>query len=259
MVHAEAYWFMNAALCLCSLPLGGKMAGLPAPRLTRLAAGAALGGAFALAALYVPRVAAIALVSLPLGVWLCFGRHGAQACLRCTLTTLCASLLLGGVLEWLMSAGMGALPSAISGLALCSFLYLLMRLLPSALCEVRQVELGFGGRSVILPAMLDSGNLLRDPITGLGVLVAPARALKPLFPDISDLCDACSLPVGFRLLNVRTAAGGGLWPMFRPDVCRLYLNGRACDAELLVAVAGRDYGGAQALVPISALPAKAPV
>ena len=45
--------------------------------------------------------------------------------------------------------------------------------------------------------------------------------------------------------------------MFRPDLCRIYLNGKACDAELLVAFAGCDYGGVQALVPMSALPANA--
>ena len=45
--------------------------------------------------------------------------------------------------------------------------------------------------------------------------------------------------------------------MFRPDECRIYLNGSACRANLLVAVAGREYSGVQALVPMSALPAGA--
>lgn len=102
--------------------------------------------------------------------------------------------------------------------------------------------------------MLDSGNLLRDPVTGLPVLVVPCKAARLLFPDIADPCDLYSLPLGFRLLNVRTAAGSSLLPLFRPDECRLYLNGRACQAQLLVAVAGREYGGVQALVPMAALP-----
>ncbi len=257
MIHAEAYLLCNAALCCCSLPLGGRLAGLPAPRLARLVICGLIGGVGALAALCLPEAAAAALVTLPLCVRLCFGRHGRQACLRAAFTTLCASLLLGGMLDWLMTLGLNALSAAAVSVPLCGFLYLLARLLPSSHCEVRQVELRRGGYSVLLPAMVDSGNLLRDPITGLGVLVAPARAVKPLFPEVRDLCDALSLPAGFRLLNVRTAAGGGLWPMFRPEVCRLYINGKACDAELLVAVAGRDYGGVQALVPLSALPSGA--
>lgn len=38
---------------------------------------------------------------------------------------------------------------------------------------VRQVELTVGEHSVLLPAMVDTGNLLRDPITGLPVMVVP--------------------------------------------------------------------------------------
>jgi hypothetical protein len=74
-----------------------------------------------------------------------------------------------------------------------------------------------------------------------------------LFPAIEDVHDLTTLPLGFRLLNVRTAAGSALLPMFRPDLCRIYLDGRSCDAQLLVAVAGRDYSGVQALVPMAAL------
>ena len=111
------------------------------------------------------------------------------------------------------------------------------------------------GNAVILPAMLDSGNLLRDPLTGLPVLVVPRKAARLLFPGVYDLGDLASLPLGFRLLNVRTAAGSALLPLFRPDECRLYLNGHPSEARLLVAVAGPEYGGAQALVPMAALSA----
>ena len=133
--------------------------------------------------------------------------------------------------------------------------YLLATLLPNALCDVRQVELRVDGNAVILPAMLDSGNLLRDPVTGLPVLVVPRKAARLLFPGVYDLGDLASLPLGFRLLNVRTAAGSALLPLFRPDECRLYLNGHPSEARLLVAVAGPEYGGAQALVPMAALSA----
>ena len=42
MVHAEAYFLWNAAMCLCALPLGGRLAGLPAPGRGALAASAGL-------------------------------------------------------------------------------------------------------------------------------------------------------------------------------------------------------------------------
>ena len=61
-------------------------------------------------------------------------------------------------------------------------------------------------------------------------------------------------PVSIQTNFVRTAAGSSLLPMFRPDECRIYVIGNACKARLLAAVAGRDYSGVQALVPLSALP-----
>lgn len=254
MVYAEAYLLYNAALCACALPLGGKLAGLPAPKPAALFYTAFFCGACALVPMLAPAFAGLALVGLPASVWLCFGRHGAQACVRCAVTTLCAAMLTGGAAAALKTAGLGALPAMVLATGLSMLLYMLATLLPTTLCEVRQVELRREDRSVILPAMLDSGNLLRDPVTGLPVLVVPERALRSLFPDTDDLCGLRSLPPGFRLLNVHTAAGGALLPLFRPDECRLYLNGHTCKAELLVAVAGREYGGVQALVPTAALP-----
>lgn len=250
---AEGYLLLNAAMCACALPLGGRLAGLDAPRASRLGRSGALCAACALLSLYAPALSALALGSLPACVWLCYGRCGVRACLRCSVTTLCASLLLGGAADCLLSHGAPIWPAAAAGTALAGLLYLLARLLPTVYRDVKQVELQVDGNAVILPAMLDSGNLLRDPVTALPVLVAPLRALRPLFPDVSDIGDIYALPCGFRLLSVRTAAGGALMPLFRPDRCRLYVNGAPAEAEVLVAVAGREYGGVQALVPMAAL------
>lgn len=254
MIHAEAYWFWNAALCACALPLGGRMAGLPSPGAKPLLWAAGMDGALALAAQLVDGFSPLALLGLPGSVALCFRSHGWPACVRCTLTTLFAAMLTGGALTACLSAGLTAVPSGLIAVGISLAAGLLMKLIPNVLCNVRQVELRVEERSIILPAMLDSGNLLRDPITGLPVLVIPARAARTLFPDLQDPSQLTALPLGFRLLHVRTAAGSALLPMFRPDACRIYLNGSACKAELLVAVAGREYGGVQALVPMSALP-----
>lgn len=257
MVYAETYLLMNAAMCLTALPLGGRLAGLPAPGRRALLFSAALGGLAALLTAWVPALAPLMLLSLPLAVLICFRAHGPSACLRCGVTTLGASFLTGGAASALMGGGMRPL-AAVSLAACISWLcYMLVTLLPSAMCEVRQVELRVGENAVLLPAMLDSGNLLRDPVTGMPVLVVPRKAAATLFPDAPDLCDLRGLPLGFRLLSVHTAAGSSLLPLFKPDLCRLYLNGNACKADLLVAVAGREYGGVQALVPMAALPRQA--
>ena len=251
MLHAESYLIWNMAMCTLSLPLGGKLAGLPVPGRRELSLSAVLSGITAAIGL---SAAPLALAGLPGSVALCFHRHGFPACMRCLLTTLFASFLLGGAMTALMNAGLTPVTSAAAALGMGIAASLLITLLPGAICDIRQVELRVEDHSIILPAMLDSGNLLRDPITGMAVLVVPGRAARALFPDLGNPDDLTSLPLGFRLLNVRTAAGSALLPMFRPDRCRIYVNGKACDSELMVAVAGRDYSGVQALVPMSALP-----
>jgi len=257
MIHAEAYMFWNAAMCACALPLGGRMAGLPAPAGRPLLLAAGLDGLLSILPMYLNALSPLALLGLPGSVYVCFHQHGLPACIRCSLMTLCASLLSGGSMTALVSGGMSALPAGALSIGLCLLVQMLMNLLPAALCDIRQVELRVEKRAIILPAMLDSGNLLTDPITGLPVLVIPQKAARTLFPDVRDMSCLNSLPLGFRLLNVRTAAGSSLLPMFRPDECRIHLNGSACRADLLVAVAGREYGGVQALVPMSALPSGA--
>lgn len=257
MIHAESYWFWNAAMCACALPLGGRMAGLAAPGARPLALAAGLDGLLALAAQRFAALSPLALLGLPGAVILCFRSHGWQACVRCTVTTLLSGMLIGGAMTACLNAGFSPPASGVLAACLSMAACLLMKLIPNVLMNVRQVELRVEDQSIILPAMLDSGNLLRDPVTGRPVLVIPARAARALFPDLGDPSRLTELPLGFRLLNVRTAAGSSLLPMFRPDECKIYLNGSACKADLLVAVTGQEYGGVQALVPMSALPAGA--
>ena len=61
--------------------------------------------------------------------------------MRCSVTTLCASLLTGGAALSLLSAGLRIAPALLLSALLSMLLYMLATLLPTALCEVRQVEL----------------------------------------------------------------------------------------------------------------------
>lgn len=257
MVHMESWIVWNAALCACALPLGGRMAGLPSPGKRPLGAAAILSAVLSAVPLYLPPLAMLPLLGLPGAVAICFHRQGLPTCVRCTFTTLLASMMTGGVMTALTTAGLDGSASAGIAIALSLVACLLVRMLPAALCDIRQVELRVDEERVLLPAMLDSGNLMHDPITGLPVLVIPQGAARTLFPDQLDWSALTALPLGFRLLSVRTAAGSALLPMFRPDECRIYLNGRSCHADLLVAVAGCEYHGVQALVPMAALPQSA--
>ncbi len=250
MLHGEGYLLGNMLLCGCALPLGGRLAGVSLPDVRSFLAALVVAGIAAVASLRVPLAG---LVSLPVCVWLAFRSQGRAAVRRCAVTTLCASLLLGGAVSALMAHGVQPWPAVGWSLALEGAFYLLIRLLPCVMKEIRQVELKVGERSIMLPAMVDSGNLIRDPVTSLPVLVIPLRAAHALYPEAAVIDPLRPLPKGFRLLHVRTAAGSGLLPMFRPDRCWLYLDGRRQETRLLAAVAGREYRGTQALVPLCAI------
>lgn len=250
MVHGESYLLGNMLLCGCALPLGGKLAGISPPEGRRLLAAACTAGLLSLPAVRLPL---LGLFSLPVCVWLAYRAQGRAAVWRCTVTTLCASLMVGGAASSLAARGVRPWACAGWSLALEGFCYLLVQLLPCVMKEVRQVELRVGERSIMLPAMVDSGNLMRDPVTALPVLVIPLKAAHALYPEAGTIDPLHALPRGFRLLHVRTAAGSGLLPMFRPDRCWLYLDGRRQETRLLAAVAGQEYRGTQALVPLCAI------
>ena len=153
------------------------------------------------------------------------------------------NLLLEGCLRVLYSAGLPALPAVLLASAVTLLLPGLgrrMRPLP-----VTRVEVRWRGRSVCLSALVDSGNLLRDGITGLPVVVCSQQALSPLLPRMYP----GMLPEGFRYLSVRTAAGGAdaLLPPGRCAAC--WGNGGWIPVEAVVGLTVDGYSGFQALVP----------
>lgn len=153
------------------------------------------------------------------------------------------NLLLEGSLRVLYSAGLPALPAVLlasAGTLLLPGLGQRMRPLP-----VTRVEVRWRGRSVCLSALVDSGNLLRDGVTGLPVVVCSQQALSPLLPRMLP----GMLPEGFRYLSVRTAAGSTLMPCFHPEGLRLLGNSGWMPVDAVVGLTVDGYSGFQALVP----------
>ncbi|MBQ4381885.1 MAG: sigma-E processing peptidase SpoIIGA [Oscillospiraceae bacterium] len=120
--------------------------------------------------------------------------------------------------------------------------------------QVCDILIERGGRSVRLRALADTGNALRDPITGREVTVISARAAGELFPpavaelmksgDAAGAVGACG--GGLRLVPCRTAAGRGLLAAFRPD--RLEVNGKPAPGLVAVSPDLDSEGGFEALL-----------
>ena len=88
-----------------------------------------------------------------------------------------------------------------------------------------RVRIRCGDCESAVTALVDSGNLLRDPLSGDPVLILPRNTFRRLtrLPEDSTL-----LP-GMRLLRARTASGITLMIVLRPDGIFL-LSGRKATA-----------------------------
>lgn len=244
-VNGEWFFAINGWINFLSLLLAARLSGRPFRR-ARSALAAGLGALYALAAYGawpplrgLPWAAAAALGMALLS----FGRQGAAL----FPLTLAAEMFFSGLCRFLRGRGM---PGAWALLCCGGAAAGLIRLLSAA--RVRparrlRLKIWLKGKSVLLPALRDSGNLLRDPLSALPVIVAPARRLAPLLPRGTDPRALTFLPFGFRLLRVRTAAGSRPMLCFHPDRIELLSGGRRAPADALIALSPEPLS--RALVP----------
>ena len=111
--------------------------------------------------------------------------------------------------------------------------------------EVR-VSLCFQGKSIRFPALIDTGNRLREPMSGLPVLIAEASLLDGLLGG--ELAPGLTRQVAFGGLG-----GCGTVRCFHPDHVWICRGGQLIPApEIWVAVyPGRIPGMQRALAPPS--------
>ena len=111
------------------------------------------------------------------------------------------------------------------------------------------VKLEYRGKTIAVRAMRDTGNLLSDNLSGLPVIVLPENLARNYLPPGTDLKDLSTLPPGWRLLPVKTAAGTKALMCFTPDQIVLRQGTRAYCAEAVIAVS--DFREKYALLPDS--------
>ena len=244
-VYGEAYLFINFWMDFLSLLLAARLRRARFRGL-RAAAGAALGAVYAVTAWFgsggVRSVPALLTVLLTVAL-IAFGRAG----FRLFPWVAGSALLLCGLADALLRRGVSGFAAlAVCGLAAlgCCLFRKNRRQGGDDACLLR---IAYHGRQAEMTALRDSGNLLSDGITGLPVIVAPEKEAAHLLPDGARPGDPATLPVGWRLLPIRTAAGSGLVMCFHPDEVKLIQDGKARRIDAAVAVA--DFAEKKALVP----------
>lgn len=110
-----------------------------------------------------------------------------------------------------------------------------------------RVEICHRGQRVSLEAIVDTGNLLTEPFSGLPVIVAEREALGPVLPEgVDDFgregLSPESPPPGLRVVPYSGVGGGGVMLAFRPQSVTAALPGarpKAADAYIGILTAGR--------------------
>ena len=237
VIYLDAFVGLNFLVDLCLLLGVNRLAGHP-PGFPRAAAAAALGGGYAGMCL-VPGFAFLSGglwrgVSLGLMGWTAFGTDR-SGWTRSVLFIL-LSMALGG-LAVSLGTGRGGLPLCAGGLAL------LCRMgLRTMGREFEDLEITYGGRTVRVRALVDTGNTLLDPITGEPVTVLAPGVGERLGISSAVLRDPAGAMVpGIRLIPTRTVGGGGLLAAVRCE--KVVIGGT--EAGRIVAFARENFGNGE--------------
>lgn len=114
-----------------------------------------------------------------------------------------------------------------------------------------QVFLAAAGGEARFRALIDTGNRLREPFSGLPVLICERGVLSDVLPAGYDALPPGDAPPGFRQIGYGALGGGGRLNCFRPELCLVdYGNGYLKSPDLWVAVyPGKMPGSVRALAP----------
>lgn len=137
-----------------------------------------------------------------------------------------STLLLGGTgagLMYMLGASgyspLAALVTAVLGSAV--LLFLTAQRNSSKVSPMAQLTVVCGSRAVRFSAVVDTGNVLVEPLSNLPVIVAEKDALRGLEKGRSMRC-----------VPFASVGGQGMLPAFLPD--RIRIDGRECDACIAV-------------------------
>ncbi len=265
-VYGDLYILINGCMDFLCLYLTASLLHLRVRRMRAVLA-AAFGGCYALGA---PLLGAQGGVGLLLDIaaallmcLLAFASRSLRFWRLVQYTAVCffVSMLLGGIMTALYSAlNRLSLPfDLLEGEGVSVWMFALITVLSALVAafgsrwwgisgSVKSVTLRVRlyGQETVLRAMVDTGNLLRDPVSGKSVIVVEADRILPLLPPplsraiarggisaIEDYESAKSI----RLIPSRGATGTALLPSLMPE-------------RVLVEEGGRSYEGDYLLAPV---------
>ena len=280
-VYIDLYFLINTAMDLICLQITARLLHRSAKR-WRMIAGALLGGGYACFSLLLGLEGAVGFLADAFAVLLMCAVAFAERklsflrYLQTSAVQLLSSAMLGGIMtafyaclnrlhlpfEILEGDGLSvwgfALLGSIAGILTANGGRLFG--FSGRIRSVR-VEATVFGRNVELRALVDSGNLLRDPTGGRAVIVADRETLCSALPQavacrlrssdpahwLGDYETACRI----RLIPARGATGETLLPALIPERLRIFDGKNVSNADYLIALAplGESAKGFDAVIP----------
>jgi stage II sporulation protein GA (sporulation sigma-E factor processing peptidase) len=233
-VYADLYFLINTCMNLLCLMITGMLLHRRVSRI-RAILGASLGGAYAVLALLFSAGGILGvLTDAGAALLMCavtfYGKGNALPTLfKCTAVQFLSSMMLGGIMTVLYTAlNRLNLPlDALRGDGLSVWIFALLSALAGLLTARGSRFFAFAkrtksvtvrahlfGKELTLRAMVDSGNLLRDPVSGRYVIVADREKLRAVLPsDVVNLLEhplsPSSAPLHekrMRLIPAKTAS-----------------------------------------------------
>lgn len=134
----------------------------------------------------------------------------------------------------------------------------LIRLFFSGMSSERTATLHIAacGKEITVCGLVDTGNLLRDPMDGTPVVLLTERCAAPLVPAGWDPVRASDLPSAWQTrLRLIPREGGRLALAFRPERAEICRGDRKESLRITIAVDKEEgrFGGYDALIPAAAL------
>lgn len=268
-VYGDLYILINGCMDFLCLYLTASLLHLRLRR-GRAVLAAAFGGGYALAALLLGAPGGVGLLlDFAAALFLCLLAFASRplrfwSLLRYTIVCFFVSMLLGGSMTALYAVlNRLSLPfELLEGEGASVWLFALVTVLSTLLAALGgrwwgvskstksvTLHIRLYGRETVLRAMVDTGNLLRDPVSGKSVIVAEADCILPLLPPslatalarggVEAIRDYESAK-GIRLIPSRGATGTALLPSLVPE-------------RVLVEEGKRSYEGDYLLAPVPSL------
>lgn len=291
-VYLDLLFLINFSMDFLCFYLSSKILSVPMST-GRAVAASVIGGVYADAALFLP-----------------FGNLICLACDLCACAVMCAaayakrggwrdvpfytivyfavSMALGGamtaIFNLLNNAGVADMLSPEgSGDGISAWLFALIAAISAVITllggrffkrrssiRTAQIEVSYEGVTKKLDAFVDSGNLLRDPISGKPCIVVNAASLSDVFPkELLKLSDSSRLKISsladvsatnakrVRLIPSRTAGSESILLGVSADAVRIITQDRPnaydVDAMIVISSFGKAAEGKDALLPAELL------